>query len=193
MQVETSKQPYGTSITRIWLNFPARGEGTKKGRPVSQASYPRLAGGFIHPTGGGRSCHGADFSGSPASFPFLQPVRPPMCAHIRTCRAYRQASSTRKGRPVLPRRPATLEALPMNRPLSPRSISHAGHTPSSRHAPRRDTFTARPVLVMSSPFHASTALWRVPAGEEATRSDMSRFTPFWVIWPLPGRRGGVLS
>lgn len=93
----------------------------------------------------------------------------------------------------LPRRPATLEALPMNRPLSPRSISHAGHTPSSRHAPRRDTFTARPVLVMSSPFHASTALWRVPAGEEATRSDMSRFTPFWVIWPRPGRRGGVLS
>ena len=54
----------------------------------------------------------------------------------------------------------------MNRPLSTRSISHAGHTPSSRHAPRRDTFTARPVLVMSSPFHASTALWRVPAGEE---------------------------
>lgn len=33
------------------LIFTGKGEPTKKGRPVSQASYPRLAGGFIPPPG----------------------------------------------------------------------------------------------------------------------------------------------
>ena len=112
LQVETSHQRYGTSVTRIWLNFHRQSEGTKKGRPVSQASYPRLAGGFIHPTGGGRSCHGADFSGSPASFPFLQPVRPPMCAHTLTCRAYRQVSPTRKRPPGYPDGPQPWRRFP---------------------------------------------------------------------------------
>ena len=81
------------------------------------------------------------------------------------------------------------------------TLSLAGHIVKPRPQEKAAQFPRRPATLEAdspmnrplSPFHASTALWRVPAGEEATRSDMSRFTPFWVIWPLPGRRGGVLS
>ena len=65
----------------------------------------------------------------------------------------------------------------MNRPLSPRSLSHAGHAPSSHYAPRRDTFTARPVVWVCRPRSVPLR----PCGEfrqvrKTARSDMSRLT-----------------
>ena len=83
---------------------------------------------------------------SPASFPFLQPVRPPLCAHTLTCRSYRQHfAHKKKAARFYPDGQRTLEALPMKRLFPASNLSCRTYPVKPLRATERSNY--RPALL----------------------------------------------